>query len=60
MVTMIGIAVAWLIQGVKDIALWAPWFAAFNLLIGIYAKANVDQKKVLLNSPNYDPELAEK
>ncbi len=41
-----------------DPTLWGTWFGSFNITIGIYAKFNVDQKKVI--AENYIPELVGK
>ena len=58
MVAVVGVALGWIILGVKDVGLWGLWFAALNALIGIYAGANVATKKVI--SQNYKPELDDK
>jgi len=45
----------WLAEPVYDLGLWGLWFAALNALVGVYATANVVQKKDI--SKNYRPEL---
>jgi len=45
----------WLVQKVFDMGLWGLWFAALNGIVGVYAAANVVQKKD--RSQHYRPEL---
>lgn len=54
-VALIGVGTVWMIRGVADAALWGLWFGGLNALIGVYAGANVMQKKVI--SENYHPEI---